>query len=46
MISSPLKVIKLFLSIKKSNQNLYQRYKVDLTPYIDEYKFNFDGVFD
>lgn len=25
---------------------IHCRYKVDLTPYIDEYRFNFDGAYD
>ena len=31
--------------MSKSINRFNSRFKVDLTPYIDEYKFNFDGVY-
>lgn len=46
MISLKYKEIKLLLSMSKSISRFNFRYKVDLTPYIDEYKFNFDGAYD
>lgn len=40
------KTIKPLSYNNKSTFFINKRLKVDLTPYIDEYRFNFDGAYD
>lgn len=39
-------MVKRLFCDNKSNSFINFRVKVDLTPFIDEYKFNFDGAYD